>query len=88
MKVQFEIPTAIEFIDVELEGYPHSLDDSFSHEFGIMSYEPRIVLDEDPTWDYKKYTQHQNNEIASYISKKYEDIETTFVNQFKKSICD
>ena len=88
MKVQFEIPNNgdYEYIDVVLEGYPHSIDDSFSHEFGVMSFEPRIVLDEDPTWDYKKYTQQQNNVIAAYISKKYEDIETEFINQFIRTL--
>jgi len=88
MKIEFEIPTAIEFIDVELEGYPHSIDDSFSHEFGVISFEPRIVLDEDPIWDYKQYTQQQNNIIAAYISKKYEEIETIFITKFNQSLCD
>lgn len=82
MKIEFEIPIADDFFYVKLEGYPHSQDDSFSHEFGVMSFEKRMVMDEDPTWNTKLYTDQQNDTIASFISNQFESIEKTFVNEY------
>ena len=82
MKIEFEIPIEYGFYYVKLEGYPHSQDDSFSHEFGVMRINPRIVLDEDPTWNKKLYTKQENEIISEFISNEYDHIAKTFVNEY------
>lgn len=82
MKIEFEIPINDDYFYVKLEGYPHSQDDSFSHEFGVMRINPRIVLDEDPTWNKKLYTKQENEIISEFISNKYDHIAKTFVTEY------
>lgn len=82
MEIEFEIPIQDSFFYVNLEGFPTSQNDSFSHEFGIMSYEARMIMDEDPVWNQKLYTDQQNDIIESYILKNYDSIEKTFVKEY------
>lgn len=82
MEIEFEIPIQDQYFYVNLEGFPHSQNDSFSHEFGIMSYEARMIMDEDPVWNQKLYTDQQNDIIESYILKNYDSIEKTFVKEY------
>ena len=82
MEIEFEIPINDDYFYVKLEGYPHSQDDSFSHEFGVMSFEKTIVLDEDPTWNLKLYTENENNTISKFINNEYDHIAQTFVTEY------
>ena len=84
MEIEFEIPIQDQYFYVNLEGFPHSQNDSFSHEFGIMSYKARMIMDEDPVWNHKLYTDQQNQIIAAFIQKKYDEIETIFIKEYLK----
>jgi hypothetical protein len=82
MKINFYIPDDFEDLEVELEGYPNSIDASFSHEYGVMSFEPMLALEDEPTWDEDKYSDEQNDIINTYIYNNYSKIETTFLKHY------
>ena len=85
------ITTQIEFIDetgeydcfdAELTGNPIIQDDTYSDEYGVVAGPVYFVLDGEPTWRRKDYTELQNVQIADYIAANQKAIEELFFNEY------